>query len=262
MREKRGLAYAVGSYSEQYVDCGMVATYVGTREENVREACEIIGRELERFAITGSRRGAGTGQGARQRPAGAGAGGDRGAHVAARPGDPVRRPAAFARRDARADRAVSADDVAELATELYDPERLSAACIGPNEERFREAAAAVSEALAVYMIRVAVSGAAGRMGAAVCEAVEAADDLELAGRADPALDVQLSEVLEGARRGGRLHDARGRAPRTFASASRPESTPSSAPPGSTSTRSRDAEARRGTAAPNCSSPPTSRSARC
>jgi len=47
------------------------------------------------------------------------------------------------------------------------------------------------------MIRVAVSGAAGRMGAAVCEAVEAANDLELAGRADPALEIPLSEVLAG-----------------------------------------------------------------
>ena len=34
---------------------------------------------------------------------------------------------------------VSAEDVAELATELYDPERLSTACIGPDEEHFREA---------------------------------------------------------------------------------------------------------------------------
>jgi 4-hydroxy-tetrahydrodipicolinate reductase len=48
------------------------------------------------------------------------------------------------------------------------------------------------------MIRVAVSGAAGRMGSIVCEAVEAADDLELAGRADPSLEVPLSEVLGGA----------------------------------------------------------------
>ena len=48
------------------------------------------------------------------------------------------------------------------------------------------------------MIRVAVSGAAGRMGEAVCEAVGSADDMELAGRADPALDTALGEVLEGA----------------------------------------------------------------
>ena len=45
------------------------------------------------------------------------------------------------------------------------------------------------------MTRVAVAGAAGRMGQAVCAAVEGADDLSLSGRADPALDVALPEVL-------------------------------------------------------------------
>ena len=35
------------------------------------------------------------------------------------------------------------------------------------------------------MIRVAVAGAAGRMGATVCEAVEGAEDMELVARADP-----------------------------------------------------------------------------
>ena len=45
------------------------------------------------------------------------------------------------------------------------------------------------------MIRVAVSGAAGRMGQAVCETVEGAEDTELSGRADPALGTELDEVL-------------------------------------------------------------------
>ena len=45
------------------------------------------------------------------------------------------------------------------------------------------------------MIRVAVSGAAGRMGQTVCEAVEGDGDMELSGRADPALGVELSDVL-------------------------------------------------------------------
>ena len=36
------------------------------------------------------------------------------------------------------------------------------------------------------------------MGATVCDAVEAADGLELSGRADPALGVELGDVLEGA----------------------------------------------------------------
>jgi 4-hydroxy-tetrahydrodipicolinate reductase len=45
-------------------------------------------------------------------------------------------------------------------------------------------------------IRVGVAGAAGRMGQAVCTAVEAADDLVLAARADPALGVALAEILD------------------------------------------------------------------
>jgi len=45
------------------------------------------------------------------------------------------------------------------------------------------------------MIKVGVSGASGRMGTAVCDAVTAADGMELTGRADPALDVGLDEIL-------------------------------------------------------------------
>ena len=47
-------------------------------------------------------------------------------------------------------------------------------------------------------IKVVVSGAAGRMGEAACGAVEGADDMELIGRADPALDTSVNDVLEGA----------------------------------------------------------------
>ena len=48
------------------------------------------------------------------------------------------------------------------------------------------------------MIRVAVAGAAGRMGATVCAAVEGAPDMELVGRADPLLGVALADVLADA----------------------------------------------------------------
>jgi 4-hydroxy-tetrahydrodipicolinate reductase len=48
------------------------------------------------------------------------------------------------------------------------------------------------------MIRVVVCGAAGRMGQTACEAIEGADGMELAGRADPELDAGLSDVLGGA----------------------------------------------------------------
>jgi 4-hydroxy-tetrahydrodipicolinate reductase len=45
---------------------------------------------------------------------------------------------------------------------------------------------------------VAVAGAAGRMGQAVCRAVESAPDLELTGRADPLLQTPVADVLDAA----------------------------------------------------------------
>ena len=48
------------------------------------------------------------------------------------------------------------------------------------------------------MIRVAVAGAAGRMGQMVCGVVKEADDLELTGRADPQLGTGVSDVLADA----------------------------------------------------------------
>ncbi len=47
-------------------------------------------------------------------------------------------------------------------------------------------------------IKVAVAGAAGRMGQTVCAAVEGAEDMELTGRVDPVLGVALAEVLDAA----------------------------------------------------------------
>ena len=48
------------------------------------------------------------------------------------------------------------------------------------------------------MIRVAVAGAAGRMGQAVCRAVDDADGMEVSGRADPSLGTSVADVLDGA----------------------------------------------------------------
>ena len=45
------------------------------------------------------------------------------------------------------------------------------------------------------MIKVVVSGAAGRMGETVCAAVNDAEDMALAGRADPALELPLADAL-------------------------------------------------------------------
>ena len=149
VREKRGLAYAVGSYTEQYTDTGLVAMYLGTRADNVQEACEIIGREL------GSLRDAGITAEELERAK---------EHVKGRMVLSLEATATRMSRIARSIlfdvpllsldemlervEGVTEDDVAALVTDLYDPERLSAACIGPQEELFREASGSVSEALA------------------------------------------------------------------------------------------------------------------
>jgi len=46
------------------------------------------------------------------------------------------------------------------------------------------------------VIKVAVAGAAGKMGETVCAAVTGAADMELVGRADPRLGITLADVLD------------------------------------------------------------------
>ncbi len=48
------------------------------------------------------------------------------------------------------------------------------------------------------MIKVAVAGAAGRMGETVCEAVQGAEDMQLVARVDPLLGTTLADVLDDA----------------------------------------------------------------
>ena len=93
--------------------------------------------------------------------------------------------------------AVTLDDVSALAGELFAVERLSAAGVGGDEDAFRTAldAGEPRAGRGRRVINVAVSGAAGRMGQAVCDAVEGADDMALVGRADPQLDIHLQDVL-------------------------------------------------------------------
>jgi len=50
IREKRGLAYSVGSYAAGYADTGQVGVYLGTREDNLATACDIIRTQLRRLA--------------------------------------------------------------------------------------------------------------------------------------------------------------------------------------------------------------------
>ena len=46
VRERRGLAYAVYSFTSAYQDTGQVGLYVGTRAENLAQAMEVVGSEL------------------------------------------------------------------------------------------------------------------------------------------------------------------------------------------------------------------------
>ena len=48
VREKRGLAYAVYSFTSLYEDTGQVGMYVGTRRDNLSEALRVVADELER----------------------------------------------------------------------------------------------------------------------------------------------------------------------------------------------------------------------
>jgi predicted Zn-dependent peptidase len=49
VRERRGLAYSVFSFSNLYAHTGEVGLYVGTRPENLSEAVAVLAAELERF---------------------------------------------------------------------------------------------------------------------------------------------------------------------------------------------------------------------
>jgi predicted Zn-dependent peptidase len=50
IREKRGLAYSVYTFSSQYADTGQIGVYVGTREENLGACLEIVAEQIEAVA--------------------------------------------------------------------------------------------------------------------------------------------------------------------------------------------------------------------
>jgi predicted Zn-dependent peptidase len=149
VREKRGLAYSVYSYASHYADSGQVAVYVGTRPDNVGAAMEIIGGELRRLLEDG------VGEDELER---------------ARENVKGRTVLSMESTLSRMNRlgtsllmgvpiltvdellaaidAVTLDDVASLAAELFAPERMSAAGIGADESAFRSALASVNPALA------------------------------------------------------------------------------------------------------------------
>ncbi len=140
VREERGLAYSVYSFAGQYRDCGQVGLYLGTRPDNLQEALEVVGAELDELRRTPPS-----------------------AEELERARDNVKARIVLAMESssarmhwlgssvmyemplleiedviARID-AVEASDVSELVEELWAPEGLSAAGIGPDESEFRAA---------------------------------------------------------------------------------------------------------------------------
>jgi len=147
VREERGLAYSVYSFNGQFSDTGQIGLYLGTRPDNLRQAMQVVGDELARLRDSP----ASEDELARARE-----------NVKARivlgmesTGARMNRLGAsllyelpLLETDELMERidAVTLDELRALTDELWAPERLSAAGIGPDEAAFREAAAEVTPA--------------------------------------------------------------------------------------------------------------------
>jgi predicted Zn-dependent peptidase len=140
VRERRGLAYSVFSYSNLHAHVGEIGIYLGTRPENLAEALAVVAAELERFVadpaseeeLSRSRENLKgrvvlglESTGARMSRLGA----------SVMNGMPV---LSVGEMIERID-AVEIEQVRELAGELFEPAGLSLAGIGPSRERFLEA---------------------------------------------------------------------------------------------------------------------------
>ncbi len=203
VREKRALAYSVSTFHAQYAGAGHVGLYLGTRPENLGTAMQVVGQELERFLHDGITAGrAGAGQGEREGARGADARVDVGAdepprrRAARRPADPQPRRADRPRRGGQRRRRGRAR--ARAAPARAPERRRSRTERDGVPLRAGTRDAGVGGRGMSAPIRVAVAGAAGRMGQTVCAAVEGAQDMELTGRADPALRTTVADVLPDA----------------------------------------------------------------
>jgi predicted Zn-dependent peptidase len=148
IRERRGLAYAVYTFTSAYQDIGQVGMYLGTRRENLVEAMGVVGTELARLRelpatpeeldrakenLKGRVVLALESTGARMN----------------RLGSEILAEAPLLSLDEVVRRidAVTLEDLAKLVEELWAPERLSAAGIGPEQAHFDEALSAIGPSL-------------------------------------------------------------------------------------------------------------------
>jgi predicted Zn-dependent peptidase len=149
VRERRGLAYSVYSFTALHAGAGQVGLYLGTRPENLGPALAVVGEELARFVDAP----AAPDELARAKE------NVKGRIVLSlestsarmnRLGSSVLAGIPLLTVDEVVERvdAVTVEDLRALAAELYAPGRLSAAGIGPREEAFREALEPVAAGLA------------------------------------------------------------------------------------------------------------------
>jgi predicted Zn-dependent peptidase len=148
VREKRGLAYAVYSFTSMFADTGEIGLYVGTQPRNLGISLEVIAAELDR--IRGERVSDAELDRARENL--------KGRLVLAlestasrmnRLGSSLLGDIPLLSIEEVIERvdAVTADEVQELATELFDPARLSAGAVGPDGDRLATALRPLGPAL-------------------------------------------------------------------------------------------------------------------
>jgi predicted Zn-dependent peptidase len=151
VRERRGLAYSIFSFSNLYAGTGEVGLYVGTRPENLGAAISVIVEELQRSV----ERAASEEELTRSRENLKGRVVLSMESTAARMGQlgsSLLFDMPILSLDEVIERidAVSIADVQALAGELFAPGELSIACVGPDERAFEQAIAPLDLAAGVH----------------------------------------------------------------------------------------------------------------
>jgi predicted Zn-dependent peptidase len=149
IREKRGMAYAVYTFASQYTDSGQIGLYVGTREENLEPCLEIAAEQIADIAA-GNLRPNELERAKENLKGRILLSMEATSSRMSRLGKSLITDTELLSLDriiAEID-AVDANALAELAGVLLAPDRLSAAAIGPNEERFLAAVERINPALA------------------------------------------------------------------------------------------------------------------
>ncbi len=148
IREKRGMAYAVYSFTSQYTDTGLVGVYLGTREDNLASSLEITAEQIADIAA-GNLRERELERAKENLKGRIMLSMESTSNRMTRLGKSIVTDTELLtlERIIAEIEGVDAEQIAELAAVLLAPERLSVAGIGPSEERFREAVERVSPSL-------------------------------------------------------------------------------------------------------------------